>query len=235
MPPRYTYWTIIVGNLPTAFRSARREELLPTFAQLRAKHPDAVMKWFARGRLWDSPEQARDAWAARPAPGGRRRAGTSEKRGPAWRPGGAHRDPRERFKGGRRKPEAGGRKPEAGGEGRAAGGGRPVAGGRKPATGGRRPEAGSGTGSGERGWRKTRQRWSPRPPNGGREQEPHEKPATSGPSRAYREEQSEPPPSSSPPPPGPDRPPRPGEEPSPVRPVSPDVIEPRHQPERGRR
>ena len=30
MPPRYAYWTIIAGGLPTAFRAAEREELLPT-------------------------------------------------------------------------------------------------------------------------------------------------------------------------------------------------------------
>jgi hypothetical protein len=60
MPPRHTYWTILFGNQPTAFRSAEREELLPTFKQIQAKHPDAVMRWFARGRLWKSPEEARD-------------------------------------------------------------------------------------------------------------------------------------------------------------------------------
>src|SRR5262245_10105348 len=59
MPPRYAYWTIIAGGLPTAFRATTREELLPTFQRLREKHPDAVMKWFARGKLWDSPEAAR--------------------------------------------------------------------------------------------------------------------------------------------------------------------------------
>ena len=51
MPPRHTYWTIVFGDQPTAFRSAEREELLPTFKQILAKHPDAVMRWFARGRV----------------------------------------------------------------------------------------------------------------------------------------------------------------------------------------
>ena len=136
MPPRHTYWTIIYGNQPTAFRSATAEELLPTLRQLQSKHPDAIMMWFARGRLWRSPEEAREALvrqrarprfqSARP-PGSdrppdrdRRPAGTrtggrppsdkprwSERRGPQtedgrrtrdWRPGGAHRDPRDRFK-----------------------------------------------------------------------------------------------------------------------------------------
>ncbi len=49
MPPRYSYWTIIAGGLPTAFRAAEREELMPTFTRLREKHPDAEMRWFARG------------------------------------------------------------------------------------------------------------------------------------------------------------------------------------------
>src|SRR6476619_4301109 len=62
MPPRHAYWTIIFGNQPTSFRAAEQEELLPTFKQIQAKHPDAVMMWFARGRLWKSPEEARDTF-----------------------------------------------------------------------------------------------------------------------------------------------------------------------------
>jgi hypothetical protein len=87
MPPRYTYWTIIVDDLPTAFRAAKRDELLPTFERLRVKHPSARLQWFARGRLWESPEQARLAETAR----------RPEKRGRDWRPGGEHKDPRDRF------------------------------------------------------------------------------------------------------------------------------------------
>src|SRR5918993_1242161 len=60
MPPRFSYWTIIAGGLPTAFRATEREELMPTFTRLREKHPDAEMKWFARGKLWDSPEAVRE-------------------------------------------------------------------------------------------------------------------------------------------------------------------------------
>src|SRR4029079_9094291 len=60
MPPRHAYWTIIYGNQPTAFRAATSEELLPTLRQLQARHPDAIMMWFARGRLWKSPEAARE-------------------------------------------------------------------------------------------------------------------------------------------------------------------------------
>lgn len=89
MPPRYTYWTIILDGAPTAFRASRREELLPTLRQLQTRHPDATLKWFARGRLWNSPEEARAAWRA-----GRPRF---PERGPDWRPGGEHRDPRLRF------------------------------------------------------------------------------------------------------------------------------------------
>jgi len=90
MPPRYTYWTIILEGKPTAFRASKEEELLPTLRQLQARHPDAVMLWFARGRLWKSPDEAREAFHARRKP--------QERRGPEWRPGGAHRDPRDRFK-----------------------------------------------------------------------------------------------------------------------------------------
>src|SRR2546427_4057356 len=61
MPPRYAYWTIIAGGLPTAFRAADRDELMPTFHRIKEKHPDAQMKYFARGKLWESQEAARAA------------------------------------------------------------------------------------------------------------------------------------------------------------------------------
>ena len=63
MPPRYTYWTIILEGKPTAFRASTQEELLPTFKQLQARHPDTVMMWFARGRLWKTEEEAKEALA----------------------------------------------------------------------------------------------------------------------------------------------------------------------------
>jgi hypothetical protein len=89
--PRFIYWTILIGNEPTAFRAREREDILPTLKQLQRKHPNAVLRWFERGRLWDSPEQARaelaEARRQRPVP-----------RPSGWRPGGEHRDPRERFK-----------------------------------------------------------------------------------------------------------------------------------------
>jgi len=57
MPPRYAYWTILIDNTPTAFRARAKEELLPTFQQLRRTNKDVVMKWFARGWLWETPEE----------------------------------------------------------------------------------------------------------------------------------------------------------------------------------
>jgi hypothetical protein len=94
MPPRYAYWTIILEGTPTAFRSATRDELLPTLKQLQNRHADVRMMWFARGRLWNSPDEAREAATAERR--GRGKPG-DERRGAGWRPGGQHRDPRARF------------------------------------------------------------------------------------------------------------------------------------------
>ena len=99
MPPRFAYWTIVAGGLPTAFRATEREELLPTFNRLKEKHPDAEMKYFARGRLWASQEEARhEAKARRTAAALRQSARGGTSRGRDWRPGGEHRDPRQHFK-----------------------------------------------------------------------------------------------------------------------------------------
>ncbi len=102
MPPRFAYWTILAGGLPTSFRAADKDELLPTFHSLKAKHPDAVMKYFARGKLWESPEEARLARSHRDRPPDTSRrgraAGERERRSRDWRPGGEHQDPRQRFK-----------------------------------------------------------------------------------------------------------------------------------------
>jgi len=87
MPPRYAYWTILIDNQATAFRAREREELLPTLAQLRRTNADVVMKWFARGRIWESREAEIAAQQQR-----------KERRGPDWRPGGNHQDPRDRFR-----------------------------------------------------------------------------------------------------------------------------------------
>ena len=61
MPPRFAYWTIILDGTPTSFRARERDEILPLFNQLKAKNPAALLKWFSGGKLWDSPEQAREA------------------------------------------------------------------------------------------------------------------------------------------------------------------------------
>jgi len=104
MPPRYAYWTIIAGGLPTAFRAADRDELLPTFQRIKEKHPDAEMKWFARGKLWESQEAARaaDRRGGRTDRDPHRGDRDSRARRPVgrpkeWRPGGEHRDPRQKF------------------------------------------------------------------------------------------------------------------------------------------
>lgn len=91
MPPRYVFWTILIDGQPTAFRAREKDELMPTLHQLRRTNTDVVMKWFARGRLWESPEAEIAAQTAV-------RRQPREKRGPQWRPGGAHADPRARFK-----------------------------------------------------------------------------------------------------------------------------------------
>jgi 23S rRNA pseudouridine2605 synthase len=91
VPPRFAYWTILVGGLPTAFRAAERAELLPTFKRLQEKHPDAVMQWFSRGKLWESPEAAREALIRQ------RMEERPRDRGRDWRPGGEHRDPRQKY------------------------------------------------------------------------------------------------------------------------------------------
>lgn len=82
---RGAFWTIIVDEQPTAFRAPVREDLLPTLKQLQRQHPTAAIKWFQRGRLWDTPGEAMDA--SRPP-----------RRGPGWRPGGEHKDPRDQYK-----------------------------------------------------------------------------------------------------------------------------------------
>src|SRR4249919_1764834 len=62
------------------------------------------MRWFARGKLWESREAERDDFQiqkhAASAPR-ERRPDPSEapaRRGSDWRPGGTHKDPRDRFK-----------------------------------------------------------------------------------------------------------------------------------------
>ena len=102
MPPRYAFWTILIDQKPTAFRAREQADLLPTLAQLRRTNDDVVLKWFAHGRLWASPEEERVSRIRRREPRSDR-ARDLEKRGREWRPGGQHRDPRARFRKGRGK------------------------------------------------------------------------------------------------------------------------------------
>jgi hypothetical protein len=85
---RHAYWVILVGATATAFRSSTRDVLVPTWRQLQRTQSDVTLRWFERGRLWESPEAARFGMRAKPE---------TEKRRPDWRPGGDHRDPRARF------------------------------------------------------------------------------------------------------------------------------------------
>jgi len=91
MPPRYTYWTIIIDGKATAFRAREREELLPTFKQLGKTQPRVSMRWFSKGRLWASPDEERAAEV-------RAELAQRERRPREWRPGGEHRDPKSSFK-----------------------------------------------------------------------------------------------------------------------------------------
>jgi len=86
----HSFWMIIDGAVPTAFRGREREDLLPTLHQLQRTQPGVRLVWFEAGRSWDSPEAAREARELR------RRESRSRK--PSWRPGGTHEDPREKYK-----------------------------------------------------------------------------------------------------------------------------------------
>jgi hypothetical protein len=95
MPPRFTYWTILIGAEPTAFRARERHELVPTLRQLQRKQPAATLKWFAHGRVWDSPEHERETRAAElrrrmrsRRPERPERAGRPDRPGPPGRPSG---------------------------------------------------------------------------------------------------------------------------------------------------
>src|SRR5918995_2717286 len=107
MPPRHAYWTIIVDDQPTSFRAHDVEELLPTFNRLREKHPTAQLKWFERGQLFDTRDAAREQgfgqgerrWEGpRPERDAAAPPKSDRPRDKAWRPGGEHRDPRQKYK-----------------------------------------------------------------------------------------------------------------------------------------
>jgi hypothetical protein len=91
MPSRHTYWVIVSGAHATAFRAREREDLMPTLRQLQRTQPNTSLRWFERGRLWQSPAEARDALRAR-------RVSGPPSRGRDWRPGGNHADPRAKYK-----------------------------------------------------------------------------------------------------------------------------------------
>ena len=93
----------MIDDKPTAFRAREREELQPTFIQLQRKSANVIMRWFARGKLWESRDAEREDFqrerAAALAPRDRHGDGQrTERRGSDWRPGGSHKDPRDRFK-----------------------------------------------------------------------------------------------------------------------------------------
>jgi 23S rRNA pseudouridine2605 synthase len=101
MPPRFAYWTIILDGIPTSFRAKEQSELQPTFNALKRKNPGAIMKWFSGGRLWDSPEQAKEERQLardRQFREERDRQPRDVHRSKDWRPGGEHRDPRDKYK-----------------------------------------------------------------------------------------------------------------------------------------
>ena len=51
----------VIDGQPTAFRARDQQELLPTFHQLKRTNDDVVLRWFARGRLWESQQLEREA------------------------------------------------------------------------------------------------------------------------------------------------------------------------------
>jgi hypothetical protein len=90
MPPPHSFWVILIGKTPTSFRGKAREDLLPTLRQLQRTQSDVTLRWFERGKVWESPEAA--IGAAKLA-----ETTAREKRTREWRPGGEHRDPKARF------------------------------------------------------------------------------------------------------------------------------------------
>jgi hypothetical protein len=85
----HSFWMIIDGGTPTAFRGREREDLVPTLVQLQRTQPGVELVWFERGRAWPSQEAAREALAMKRA--------APRTRNDRWRPGGDHRDPRAKF------------------------------------------------------------------------------------------------------------------------------------------
>lgn len=101
MAAPHNVWVILIGNVPTSFRAREREDLVPTFKQLQRTQPEVALRWFERGKVWESPEAARGAALLAATEAKERRAKRAPSAGPArgkdWRPGGEHKDPKARF------------------------------------------------------------------------------------------------------------------------------------------
>ena len=83
-------WVILIGDVPTSFRSKTREELVPTFKQLQRTQPDVRLRWYERGKVWENPDAAAAAVLLA-------RTADRERRNKDWRPGGDHVDPRKKY------------------------------------------------------------------------------------------------------------------------------------------
>jgi hypothetical protein len=83
-------WVILIGDVPTSFRSKTREELVPTFKQLQRTQPDVRLRWYERGKVWENPDAAAAAVLLA-------QTEARERRTKDWRPGGAHVDPRKKY------------------------------------------------------------------------------------------------------------------------------------------
>ncbi len=89
MARHQAFWVILAGAVPTAFRSPLRDDLVPTLHQLQRTQQNVTLRWFERGRVWDSPEAAQAALIEKRQ--------QSRDRKDDWRPGGSHKDPRARY------------------------------------------------------------------------------------------------------------------------------------------
>lgn len=110
MPPPTRFWVVLIGKTATSFHAKEREDLLPTLRQLQRTQEGVSLRWFERGRVWESPEAA--AGAAKLA-----ETEAREKRTKEWRPGGEHRDPKARFEMTRDQKRAKFKRDERGGRG----------------------------------------------------------------------------------------------------------------------
>lgn len=83
-------WVILIGDVPTSFRSGTREDLVPTLKQLQRTQPDVRLRWYERGKVWENPDAAAAAVLLA-------RTAERERRTRDWRPGGDHVDPRKKY------------------------------------------------------------------------------------------------------------------------------------------